>query len=187
MIEYKGHKIFAFADTHGKHRKLHIPQDADIVICAGDAVEDDLQGDEYDDFAEWFGSLPAQWKIFVAGNHELSFDIGEEVAAIERLKKHGIIVLHDAVQVCGDVVIASISVGARIRNEDIPSDIDIVVTHHPALGILDEESGNPDILVFLIQARPQFHLFGHIHSTEGQEFMFGDTLCRNICRYNELQ
>lgn len=42
--------IFAFSDTHGRHRALQVPEDADIVICAGDAVEDDLKGGEYDDF-----------------------------------------------------------------------------------------------------------------------------------------
>ena len=37
LIEYKGHKIFAFSDTHGMYRRLDIPVDADILICAGDA------------------------------------------------------------------------------------------------------------------------------------------------------
>ena len=37
--------IFAFSDTHGSHRCLQVPEDADIIICAGDAVEDNLVGD----------------------------------------------------------------------------------------------------------------------------------------------
>lgn len=58
--------FFAFSDTHGQHRKLQVPTDARIVICAGDAVEDNLKGDEYDDFIAWFGALPAKWKLFVS-------------------------------------------------------------------------------------------------------------------------
>ena len=57
--------IFAFSDTHGSHRLLQVPENVDIIICAGDAVEDDLKGGEYDDFIEWLSSLSARWKIFV--------------------------------------------------------------------------------------------------------------------------
>ena len=48
--------IYAFSDTHGCHRELQVSENVDIVICAGDAVEDNLVGNEYDDFIEC--SLP---------------------------------------------------------------------------------------------------------------------------------
>ena len=51
ILDFK-RNIFAFSDTHGNHRKLQVPENVDIVICAGDAVEDNLVGDEYDDFIE---------------------------------------------------------------------------------------------------------------------------------------
>ena len=57
---FKGKKIFAFADTHGGHRKIRVPYDTDILICAGDAVEDNLQGNEYDDFLNWFSTQPGK-------------------------------------------------------------------------------------------------------------------------------
>ena len=60
MIIQNNKRILAFADTHGNHRKLQVPEDADVVICAGDAVEDDLKGGEYDDFTEWFAGLDAK-------------------------------------------------------------------------------------------------------------------------------
>ena len=53
-LSFKGKKIFAFADTHGRHRMIRVSDDTDILICAGDAVEDNLQGNEYDDFLDWF-------------------------------------------------------------------------------------------------------------------------------------
>ncbi|MGM9740794.1 MAG: hypothetical protein ACI3ZP_09350 [Candidatus Cryptobacteroides sp.] len=37
-----GCKLFAFSDTHGSHRDLQVPENVDIVICAGDAVENNL-------------------------------------------------------------------------------------------------------------------------------------------------
>ena len=172
--------IFAFSDTHGSHRELLIPEDVDIMICGGDAVEDNLVGDEYDDFIEWYASLPGKWKIFVPGNHELSFELGQADGIIQRMIKKGITVLEDAIEDCDGVIIASISGNASISIEDIPDDIDIVVTHNPPFGILDENIGSVNILDFILKAKPKYHLFGHIHSTAGENVQFGETKCINI-------
>lgn len=64
-LSYKGKKIFAFADTHGTHRQIIIPDDSDIVICAGDAVEDNLHGHEYDDFIEWYAAQVMAFVTFL--------------------------------------------------------------------------------------------------------------------------
>lgn len=174
------YSVFAFSDTHGSHRRLRVPEVVDIVICAGDAVEDDLKGGEYDDFIEWFSSLSAKWKIFVPGNHELSFELGQAKEITRQMNEKGIIVLEDAVEECEGVVIASISGNSMIKDEDIPGDIDIVVTHNPPYGILDEENGSVNLLNFIMKAKPRYHLFGHIHSTAGQSQMFGCTECINV-------
>lgn len=180
------YNLFAFSDTHGQHRKLRVPEDAHIVVCAGDAVEDNLKGNEYDDFIAWFGALPAKWKLFVPGNHELSFDINQADTIVRKFGKAGVTVLQNAVIKCGDVTIGSFSGNAQIADEDIPDDIDILVTHCPPYGILDEELGSPNILNFVLKGHPQWHLFGHIHATEGQQFPLGDTLCKNISVFNAL-
>ena len=172
--------IFAFSDTHGSHRCLQVPEDADIIICAGDAVEDNLVGDEYDDFIEWFSALPCKWKIFVPGNHELSFELGQADRIIQRMTEKGISVLEDAIEDCDGVIIASISGNSSISDADIPEDIDIVVTHNPPYGILDENMGSVNILNFIMKAKPKYPLFGHIHSTAGQNVQFGDIKCINV-------
>ena len=99
----KNRNILAFSDTHGNHRELQVPENVDIVICAGDAVEDNLVGDEYDDFIEWFASLRCKWKIFVPGNHELSFESVQADRIIQRMTCQGITVLEDAVEDKGSV------------------------------------------------------------------------------------
>lgn len=186
VIQLKKKEIFAFSDTHGNHRHLRVPEDADIIICAGDAVEDDLKGGEYDDFIAWFSSLPAKWKIFVPGNHELSFDLNQADDIVKQFEEAGIIVLQDAVEDCGGVVIGTISKDSRIADEDIPNDIDILVTHWPPYGILDNDLGSLDILNFVLKAQPKWHLFGHIHETEGQQFQLGSTICQNISVFNAI-
>ena len=172
--------IFGFSDTHGKHKEPKVPENVDIVICAGDAVEDNLVGDEYDDFIEWFASLPCKWKIFVPGNHELSFELGQADEIIQRMADKGITVLEDAIEDCDGIIIGSIGHNVMIAQEDIPKDIDILVTHYPPYGILDEGMGSTEILNFVLHSQPKYHLFGHIHSTAGQEHIFGNTICVNV-------
>lgn len=173
-------RIFAFSDTHGRHRELQVPENVDIVICAGDAVEDNLAGNEYDDFIEWFASLPCKWKIFVPGNHEISFELDQADGIIQRMTDKGITVLEDAIEDCDGVIIGSIGHNVMIAQEDIPTDIDILVTHYPPYGILDEGMGSTEILNFVLNSQPKYHLFGHIHSTSGQKIIFGNTTCVNI-------
>lgn len=164
-INFKNKKIFAFADTHGAHRQLVIPQNTDILICAGDAVEDNLIGGEYNDFLNWFSAQSGKCKIFVPGNHELSFDIGEAGAIRSLFDEYGIITLEDAVDEFDGVTIGSISGNSLIADDNIPTDLDILVTHYPPLGVLDDGYGSPEILNFVLKAKPKYHLFGHIHAT----------------------
>ena len=179
-FKFKDINIFAFSDTHGRHKELRVPENVDIVICAGDVVEDNLVGDEYEDFIEWFASLPCKWKIFVPGNHELSFELGQADGIIQRMKDKGITVLEDAIEDCDGVIIGSIGHNVMIAQEDIPADIDILVTHDTPYGILDEGMGSTEILNFVLHSQPKYHLFGHIHSTAGQEHIFGNTICVNV-------
>lgn len=105
MISLNDKVIIAFSDTHGNHRRLQVPEDADIVICAA---------------------------------------------------------------------------------EDLPDDIDILVTHWPPYGILDNDLGSPDILNFVLKAKPMWHIFGHIHETEGQQFQLGSTIWQYISVFNAI-
>ena len=154
MIILNGHTIFGFSDTHCRHRELQVPENVDIVICAGDAVEDNLAGNEYDDFIDWFASLPCKWKIFVPGNHELSFELNQADGIIQRMTDKGITVLEDAIEDCDGVIIGSIGHNVMIAQEDIPTDIDILVTHYPPYGILDEGMGSTEILNFVLNSQP---------------------------------
>lgn len=77
IVVVNGLEVYAFADTHGSHRKLQVPENVDIVICAGDVVEDNLLGNEYDDFIEWFASLPCKWKVFFHECSHIGADLGQ--------------------------------------------------------------------------------------------------------------
>ena len=184
-IKINNKQIFAFSDSHGTHRALRVPNGIDIIICAGDVVEDDLKGGEYDDFVAWYAMQPAKWKIFVPGNHELSFELGCSDAVAQKMLANGITILQNSVVECDGIVIGSIDSGAIIAREDIPIDLDILVTHCPPYGFLDEERGSVEILNFIIHSQPSYHLFGHIHSTAGKVILFGKTCCKNIACVKE--
>lgn len=92
--------------------------------------------------------------------------------------------MEDAVDEFDGITIGSISGNSRIADEDIPTDIDIIVTHYPPLGILDDGLGSPEILNFVLKSQPRYHLFGHIHRTGGLSER-GKTNYVNISEYSE--
>ena len=64
--------------------------------------------------------------------------------------------------------------GRNIRKhwEHIPSDVDVLITHGPPLGILDETMhgecvGCEDLLEKINTVKPKYHIFGHIHEGYG--------------------
>lgn len=65
-------KLVCISDTHGQHSKLEIPL-GDVLIHSGDATMVGKK-DETKSFLQWFASQPHQYKIFVPGNHDFSFD-----------------------------------------------------------------------------------------------------------------
>ena len=86
-------KYFAFSDSHGMHRRLYIPETADILLCAGDVVSS-FGKDGMENFFSWLLSHPARLYIFVAGNHELFLEDTPEIA--ESLLPKKVVFLHDS-------------------------------------------------------------------------------------------
>lgn len=67
-------KLVHISDTHGskQHSKLIIPE-CDVVVFTGD-LGGRTNMFELMEFLEWFSKLPADRKIFHAGNHDLILD-----------------------------------------------------------------------------------------------------------------
>ena len=144
-LDYKGKHLFAFSDTHGMHRDLSIPENTDILICAGDVVSD-FQENGLSDFFDWFSSCPAQLRLFVPGNHEIIFDLCPEEA--RQLIPANITLLKD----CGIEYdgITFYAISSRMIQQmqwlggecDLPYKTDFLITHIPPKGILDEGTGS---------------------------------------------
>lgn len=166
VIRYREKNILLLADTHGMHRDLALPEAMDLVIHAGDICSD---GDmtQIKDFMDWFGSLPMARKIFVSGNHDLVFDLEPEEAF--HLIPSSVTWLNDRV-----ITMMNLNIGAASPTfyfeSPIPSDLDLLISHQPPLGILDQGIGCPHLRGAIDICQPAIHIFGHAHEGHGQTF-----------------
>ena len=186
LIEYKENKLFAFADTHGMYRRLFVPAETDILICAGDACEG-FNPTDLKDFFSWYSSIPAKLRIFVPGNHDRIFNTNPDRA--RTLIPDGVIYLeNDGLEFDG---IKFYSVPARPYLKTpvtIPEDVDFLITHGPAYGYLDRGLGCKNLYLSMASAHPKYHIFGHVHE-EGlkRKAMLGGTTYLNVSYFEELR
>jgi Icc-related predicted phosphoesterase len=185
-------RIVCLSDTHNCNEQIQVP-DGDLLLHAGDAT---LRGswEEIRAFAAWFKSLPHKHKIFVAGNHDWLFETSNLFA--RSLLPKPIVYLQDAaVEIEGLKIYGSpwqprffdwafnLDRGPELaaKWKLIPDDTDILVTHGPPHGILDEvprrywveNTGCEELRQRVEIIRPKLHVFGHIHCGYGQTEQFG--------------
>lgn len=171
-------RLIHLSDTHGLHEQLPDLPEADIVAHTGDITENGTI-EEAEGFMEWFCSLPYRHKIFIAGNHDMCLYganieglpdnvhyLCNEAITIDGIKFYGVpMFLHDDLE--GNFP----ELYGRI-----PDDTDVLLTHQAPLGILDEQDGINfgDYYLYkrVIDVRPKYHLFGHIHHTEKTRMTF---------------
>ena len=187
VIDYKGHRIFAFSDTHGMYRRLSIIADADILICAGDACEG-FNPDDLQDFFAWYTAIPAKLRIFVPGNHDRIFN--QEPIRARNLIPGGVVYLENEGMEFDGIKFYSISARPFLRDTKatIPSGIDFLITHGPAYSYLDRDLGRKQLFLSVANARPKYHIFGHVHE-EGllRKAMLGGTTFLNVSYFEELR
>lgn len=181
-------RIIAISDTHNHHDKLVIP-DGDILIHAGDMTGRGTAR-ELKNVTDFLRGLPHQHKILIAGNHDFCFERDREVA-LQSL--NGLIYLQDQeVTVEGLRIYGSpwqpwfydwafnLHRGAPIRAkwDRIPLGLDVLITHGPPHGILDQTRlgmnlGCEELKAAVDRVRPRVHIFGHIHEAGGQKIKKG--------------
>ena len=184
-------KIVCLSDTHNCNSQIEVP-DGDILIHAGDAT---VMGtfDEVNEFAIWFTNLPHRYKIFVAGNHDWLFENDPRLA--QKFVRKVNYLQDSAIEIEGLKIYGSpwqprffdwafnLNRGAEIAEKWklIPNDTDILITHGPPHGILDEvprkyfieNTGCEELRKVVERIKPKLHIFGHIHCGYGQTEQFG--------------
>jgi Icc-related predicted phosphoesterase len=192
-------KIVCISDTHTLHKNMKIP-DGDLLIHAGD-VSSRGKLEEIIQFNDWLGTLPHRHKVMIAGNHDFYFESNPPhtkslITNAIYLNDSGIEI--EGIKIWGSPVQPWFYDWAfnRQRGEDIrkhweliPTDTDILITHGPPYGILDETArgelvGCADLLEVIQQrVKPRLHVFGHIHEGYGKTAI-GETLFVNPSMVN---
>ena len=175
-------RLVLLSDTHQLHREVDVPN-GDILIHAGDFTMFSKSMNAIADFNEWLGQLPHRHKVVLPGNHEFFLEADpsarfmldnalvliNEVTEIEGLRIWGspVTPLYG-----GAFGLSAIEDRLRVYAQ-IPSDIDVLVTHGPPYGILDLSSdsglhsGCHELFDAVMRVRPRLHVFGHVHSAHG--------------------
>jgi Icc-related predicted phosphoesterase len=179
-------KIWSISDTHGLHGKLIVPK-VDMVIFAGDAgtYKNPYQNKQSIlNFIEWFESLSIRYKIWIAGNHCTSIETG--LVNPKELCSTSIYLEHEPAEIGGLKIYgspwtphfydwafnASNSELLSLWN-DIPENLNLLITHGPCKGILDKVSfdgyraGDAALRDRIITTKPKYHICGHIHENFG--------------------
>jgi predicted phosphodiesterase len=182
VLNFKNQHIFLLSDTHGKHRNIEIPSNIDIIIHCGDICND---GNimEMKDFFEWYNELNVQYKIFINENHDLSFEL--EPAESKFLIPKGIIWLDDRSIILKNIKIKALSGYFYFKDIDFEKDVDILLSHYPPLGILDNGIGIKQLKDYALQTRPKFHIFGHNHK-DYENLKFSNIEFINASCYEQL-
>ena len=190
-------RVVLLSDTHGCHWDVTVP-DGDVLVHAGDATNaGDLK--ELRDFERWLSTLPHPHRVVIAGNHDWAFERRPKLA---RATLASATYLQDSVvelaglrfygspwqpEFCNWAFNLPRGPALAAKWAAIPADVDVLVTHGPPHGVLDQTFdgrgvGCRELRRALDRVTPAVHVFGHIHEARGVAEV-GRTLCVNasIC------
>lgn len=157
-------RVVQISDTHNRHHLLNDIPAGDVLVHCGDFSDNGTE-EEVLDFLNWFIDLPHPHKIFVTGNHDLCLWDAE---GIEDLPDN-VHFLQDRGTTISGVTFFGIAYNHPPTN--IPGNIDVLITHEPPYGIMDETMnmnwGSPALLQRVMEVKPKYHLFGHAHEANG--------------------
>ena len=144
------------------------------------------------DFNDWLGSLDYKFKIVVNGNHECNAKWKNRA---KELLSNGILLVNEALEIDLDELKsgskdkkASILDGENIlciygmqfywptldgnnpyhaKVYDFPKAIDILITHTPVEGYVDQDRGCPALRKLVCEIKPKIVISGHEHNATG--------------------
>jgi len=195
-----GIRLVCISDIHGA-TDFHVP-DGDILIIAGDVCGYGTVS-ELAIFDEFLSTLSHPCKLLVAGNHDWPFanPTGPEAKDLVR----NAIYLQDrgfdyyGVRFWGSPWqpwflnwAFNLPRGAALEAvwQKIPDDTDVLITHTPPYGILDEtyrakHVGCEALSDALVRVRPALHVFGHIHESYGLQESDGTIFVNaSLCNFH---
>jgi predicted phosphohydrolase len=191
-------KITLFSDSHSLHNKITSDLPGGDLICHGGDSTSMGREKEILDFCKWYDGLNYTHKVFIAGNHDWGFQnnveninkILEDHKEISYLQDNEMIIkVNDEpeVKIYGTpwqpefynwaFNLPKNGPGLASKWEAIPEDTDILITHGPPFGKLDDVEGKRGIHLGcellaerINEIKPKICIFGHIHTGYGHYF-----------------
>ena len=161
---------------------MEVP-DGDVLLVAGDLTNRGKR-EEIEAFDAWLHSQPHPHRVVIAGNHDFGFEqqpdarhwiTGATYLQDESLRIEGVHLWGSPWQPWFHDWAFNLPRGEALREkwDQIPLDVDVLITHGPPYQILDRcfdgrEVGCEELRAAVFRVRPKVHLFGHIHEAYGQ-------------------
>ena len=178
-------KLVCISDTHGKHESVTVP-DGDVLVHAGDSTNMGYEF-EIERFLRWYGAMPHEHKILIAGNHDWCFENNPTLYA-NMCASHCVIYLQDQATIIDGVKFYgspwqpefcgwafNLERGPALAGcwAEIPDDTQVLITHGPRWGALDllyhgERVGCADLAKRIETLTLKAHVFGHVHCCYGR-------------------
>lgn len=189
-------KITVCSDIHNQQNNIKNIPKSDLLIISGDMTGMG-NPEEIIKFNHWLGTLdfPKNRIVCIAGNHDLLFETNNGLARV--ILDNCIYLENEMIEIDGYKIYGSphtpeffswafnLKRGEEIAKnwEKIPNNVDILITHGPPYGILDqnikgEHCGCEELLKKVKEIEPRVHIFGHIHQSSGK-IKINDTLFIN--------
>lgn len=176
-------RIAFISDTHNQLNKVVVPE-VDMVIHCGDATNEGTK-DELVNFNSDMGNLKAKYKIVISGNHDKLWE--KDIQRAKSLATNYTYLQDELIEIEGIRIYGSpwtpkfgvgwafnLQRGEAIKQmwTKIPDKVDILVTHGPPHMYRDatfyqQREGCGDLLTRVLQIKPKYHAFGHIHYSYG--------------------
>jgi len=194
-------RLVVVSDTHGLHNQIQDLPEGDVLVHAGDFMNSGFNVEDILSFNNWLGKQNFAHRVVCAGNHDRLFQmapnmVGPLLTNAIYLENTGITI--DGVFFWGSPYTPEFlnwafmyfrGTGGQYWDQ-IPRGLDVLITHGPPFGILDQTGpgeahlGCEELLKAVEEKYPRVHLFGHIHGGAGT-FENGATRFVNASYLNE--
>jgi Icc-related predicted phosphoesterase len=178
-------RLIVVSDTHGLHNRIESLPAGDILVHAGDFMNSGYDTEDILSFDRWLGEQSFKHCVVCAGNHDRYFQNSPQQA---RSLLTNALCLENAGVTIGNVSFWGSPYTPEFLNwafmyprglaakrywDQIPYNLDVLITHGPPFGILDQTApgdahlGCEELLKAVEEKKPKVHLFGHIHGGAG--------------------
>lgn len=178
-------RLVVISDTHGLHHRIEGLPDGDVLVHAGDFMNSGYDVQEILSFNRWLGEQSFKHRVVCGGNHDRYFEAAPHQARAllnnaTYLENSGVMI--DNVTFWGSpytpeflnwAFMYSRGASAQRYWSQIPHNLDVLITHGPPFGVLDQTApgeahlGCEELLKAVEEKKPRVHLFGHIHGGAG--------------------